>query len=98
MTIQDRVKAALTKKDTVWGEKEDNIDKLIAIAYHMGYEKATKRTSDAYAKLLSEQIERANKCRYHKMAMEVQGNKDHIYMPSYGGDVTDVFSDDNTNL
>lgn len=66
-TIRERVKMALENHDF----ETDNLDKLIALAYFMGQEEATRRISDRYNAHLAAQHKRAEACRYHKMAAEI---------------------------
>lgn len=92
MKIKERIEKALKCRNF----ETDNIDKIIAIAYYMGKEKATKEICDRHKKIFDEQKERAKKCRYHKMAMEVIGNERTIYSDDYSNDITKTFGDDDT--
>ncbi len=95
MKIKDRVKKA---PEAEAGWEKDSIDKLIAIAYYMGRESATREVSDAYRKRLKDQKERADKCGYHEMARKVLGDTNYIYFPDYAGDISDMFGDDETEF
>jgi hypothetical protein len=94
MTIIERVKQCA---DTFDGEK-DNVEKLVAVAYYMGRGSATREVSDKYKKLIKEQRERANKCRYKHMAMEIIGDRDYIYNSNYGCEMTGLFGSDETKI
>ena len=94
MTVIQRIKQAVNNLDC----ETDNIDKIIALAYMIGKEKATREVSNAYNKLLAEQRERAEKCRYHNMASEIIGDKKYIYFPSYSGEMSAIFGEDDTIL
>lgn len=67
---------------------EDEIAFVIRLAYWMGQESKAESLGNAIAVQLHEQIERANKCRYHNMAMEVQGDISYIYDPDYSQCIT----------
>ena len=94
MTIKERVMQCVENLDC----ENDTIEKLVALAYFMGKEEATKEVSDAYTELIRGQIKRAVNCRYNYMAMEVVGKTDHIYFPDYGGDMTGIFGSDETEI
>ena len=94
MTIKQRIKKCLQSFNC----DEDNLEKIVAIAYYIGKEKATKEVSDAYKTLLEEQRKRAENCRYHNMAAEIIGDKKYIYFPSYSGEMSAIFGEDDTIL
>lgn len=94
MTIKERVMHCVENLDC----EQDNIEKLVALAYFIGKEEATKNVSDAYTELIKGQIKRAVNCRYNCMAMEVVGKTDHIYFSDYSGDMTGMFGSDETNI
>lgn len=94
MTIIERVKSAL--KTT--GYDKDSLDKLIAMAYYIGRESATRKVSDDYNALIAEQKKRADECRYTHMAHKVIGDKNYIYHSDYAGDMTATFGSDETNF
>ena len=94
MTVLEKIKACVDNFDC----ETDNVDKLIALAYYIGKEKATKDISDQYNALLREQRERANACRYKHLAHSVIGDKQFIYSPDYAGDMTEAFGSDETNI
>ena len=92
MTIRERVKIALDNCDC----EKDDLNKLVA--YYMGREKATREISDKYNAVLAEQHQRAEACRYHKMAAAIVGDKHYIYSGDYSGDMTATFGNDVTEL
>ena len=47
---------------------------------------------------LAEQRERAEKCRYHKMAAEIIGDKEHLYFGDYDGGMRYTFGSDETEV
>lgn len=94
MTIRERVKIALDNCDC----EQDNLDKIIALAYYMGREKATREISDKYNAVLAEQRKHAESCRYHKMAAAIVGDTHYIYSGDYSGDMTATFGNDETEL
>lgn len=90
MTYRERIDLAILGHSM----DRDDIDKLIALAYWMGCEDATRKICDAAAEVFAEQQARAKECRYHDMAMSVQGNISRIYSPDYAGDMGRTFGDD----
>ena len=94
MTIKQRIKKCLESFNC----DNDNLEKIVALAYYMGKERATREVSDAYKALLAEQRERAENCRYHNMAAEIIGDKKYIYFPSYSGEMSAIFGEDDTEL
>lgn len=96
MTILERIHKAVDSnaayKDT------DCVDKLIALAYQIGRESATKEVSDDYRALIAKMRERANNCRYHKMANDIIGERNYLHHYAYAGDVTECFGSDETKL
>lgn len=94
MTIRERVKIALDNCDC----EKDDMNKLVALAYYMGREEATRQISDKYSAILEAQHQRAEACRYHKMAAAIVGDKHYIYSGDYSGDMTAAFGNDVTEL
>ena len=94
-TVRNRIKEAVYKLDN---KDDDTLDKLLAIAYYMGREEATKEISDKYNALLAEQRRRAEQRRYYKMAREIIGESQMIYSPDYAGEMGSTFGDDLTAL
>ena len=76
----------------------DDPRKLVAIAYYMGRESASRDVSDMYNALLRQQLNRADNCRYRHMAHAVQGDVAYIHHCDYSGDMTAMFGADKTNL
>lgn len=95
MTIIERIKAAIEDYNN-W--REDSIDKLIAVAYYVGREEATRQVSDAYAAHISKQKARAAKCRYKHMAAEIVGPEDYLYCGDYAMEFSQSFGQDETSL
>lgn len=93
-TLINRVKAACNNCDM----EHDTIDKLIAFAYYMGREEATREVSDKYTALIERQRERAAACRYKHMAATVVGPERYIYSSDYAQEMTGLFGSDTTQL
>ena len=93
-TIIERIREAVDHFDV----DADSIDNLIACAYYIGREEATREVSDNYTKLIRQQRERASQCRYHKMANDVIGPDDYIYHSDYGMNVLEQFGSNETSL
>ena len=96
MTVYDVVHNIVDNHN--YDMETDNVNKIIAIAYYMGREDSCIETSNEYRKLLAKQKERARQCRYYKMALEVQGDIDYIYMPDYARDMTKTFAYDKSEI
>lgn len=96
MTILERIKTAVDSKEA-YGDK-DTINKLIALAYEIGRESATKEVSDDYNTLIASMRKRADACRYLHMANNIIGKANYIHHTAYAGDITDTFGSDETNL
>ncbi len=94
--LNERVKEALENYKFNNNEPAD-INALIAYAYYLGRCGAAKEVCDDAKKIFAEQKERVAKCRYHKMAMDVQGNNDYIYHRDYDQWIGD-FSEDETEI
>ena len=94
MTINERIKAAIQNMDC----EKDDLNKIVALAYYMGREEATKEISDRYNNHIAEQKKRAAACRYHKMAAEIVGPEDYLYSGDYASEMTLTFGDDPTEL
>ena len=94
MTIIDRIQAALHKVDY----ERDDIEKLIVLAYYIGREEATRRVADAYTAHIAKQHARALESRYYRMAYEIVGPEEYIYMSDYSGIMTETFGADETEL
>ena len=94
MTIIERIEKAIKNYDA----EKDSIDKVIAMAYFIGREQATKELSDKIAKVFEEQKKRALKSRYHNIAMNVQGNISYVYSADYSQGMTESFGSDETEV
>lgn len=94
MTVIERIRKAVDNLDC----EEDNIDKLIALAYYIGREEATREVSDKYNAVLAEQRERADNCRYHKLAHQIIGSARYIHTGDYSQDMKTMFGSDETEL
>jgi hypothetical protein len=94
MTIIERVKQCVKSLDC----ETDSIEKVIALAYYIGKEEATREVSDSYKKLIQEQRKRAAECRYKHMAEKVIGDQNYIYFSDYAGDITGLFGSDDTKI
>lgn len=95
LTVRDRIKEAVyADKDM----EQDSLNKLLALAYYMGREEATKEVSDQYNAVLAEQRKRAEACRYYNMATKIIGNVKAVYSSDYAGEMTLTFGDDPTEL
>lgn len=91
-TYGEEIDRIVKTEDVLNGD--DETEKLIAMAFAMGVEKATKQISDQYTALLAGQRERAEGCRYYNMVNKVLGDVNPIYSPDYRGDVTKEFAGD----
>ena len=94
-TLRTRVKEAVDNPKDMEG---DSLDKLLAIAYYMGREEATREVSDKYNAHLAAQHERAEACRYYKMAAAIVGPEKFLYCPDYAGEMSATFGNDATEL
>lgn len=100
MTIKDRVTTIMTSQHN-WDDDEHTpatVEKMIAMAYYMGREMATREISDQYNALIAAQRERANACRYSKMANAIIGDQDYIYSDDYRGEMTSTFGNDTADI
>lgn len=84
--------------EALQAENKEGLQKVIAIAYWMGEERATKRVSDDYINLIKAQQERAMQCRYYKLASKIIGDVDYIYYPEYRQDITNGIANDKSNI
>lgn len=94
-TVRNRIKEAVYSSDD---KEDDKLDKLLALAYYMGREEATREVSNKYNAVLEAQRQRAEACRYHKMAAAIVGDVKFVYSPNYAGEVTATFGNDETEL
>lgn len=94
MTIIERVRQCVDSLDC----SSDTVEKLVALAYYIGREEATREISDKYKKLIQEQRKRAENCRYKHMANNIIGTENYIYSPDYGMEMTGLFGSDDTEI
>lgn len=94
MTIIERVKECVKNLEC----EKDSTEKIIALAYYIGKEEATREVSDSYKKLIREQRKRASECRYKHMAEKVIGDQNYIYFGDYDGAMTGLFGSDDTKI
>ena len=93
-TIKERVEQALNNLNC----DVDDVNKVIALAYYMGRESATKEVSDDYTALIRAMRQRADECRYNRMAHGIIGTKNYIYHGDYDQAMTNTFGNDETNI
>jgi hypothetical protein len=95
MTRRERIKIAISTDD---GDPEqDTMGALLRVAYYMGRESQAKEAGDKIAAHLAAQHERAEGCRYWRMAKTVVGEAKIIYLPDYAGDYAGEFGGDLTS-
>lgn len=94
MTVIERIRKAVDNLNC----EEDSLDKLIALAYYIGREEATREVSDKYNVVLSKQRERADNCRYHNLAHQIIGSVRYIHTGDYSQDMKTMFGSDETEL
>lgn len=99
MTVKEKI------MNIVFASNHDGYDmdtddwrKLVAMAYYLGRENATKEVSDKYSELIHNQRKRASECRYKNMVNKIIGDRDYIYFSDYAGNMTSSFGSDETNL
>ena len=76
----------------------DSVEKLIAFAYMMGREEATKEVSNLYNNHIREQHERAAAFRYHRAALAIVGEETYIHTPDYAQETLALWGGDATNI
>lgn len=94
MTILQRIKAALNDFDC----SRDDLNKIIALAYYIGKEEATRQVSNEYVQLIKEQRTRADNCRYKNLANKIIGEQNYIYFGDYDQAMTGLFGSDETEI
>ena len=78
----------------------ENLKKLVAMAYYMGRESASREICDEHNTRIAKARDKAKGLRYHIMAngvLDAMGG-DMIYSPDYAGDMTDSFGRDPINI
>lgn len=94
MTVLQRIKQAVNNLDC----SKDDVNKIIALAYMIGKEEATRTVSDEYKKLIKEQRKRADNCRYKHLANKIIGEQNYIYFGDYDNAMTGLFGSDDTTI
>ena len=82
MTITDYIRETALKFDI-----RDDIRMMITYAYYIGREDACREVSDAYTAKLAEIKQRADACRYYRMAQAAAGDTSYIYFSDYSGEI-----------
>lgn len=96
MTTYERVNKALESYDFD-DENGNGVNELIAYAYFLGKCNKSKELCDKIRALLEEQHNRANECRYHKMANDIIGKQTFIYDGDYDQWIN-MFAHDKTEI
>lgn len=94
MTVLQRIKQAVNNLDC----SKDDVNKIIALAYYIGKEEATRTVSDEYKKLIQAQRKRADNCRYKHLANKIIGEQNYIYFGDYDNAMTGLFGSDDTTI
>lgn len=94
MTILEMIKEANEK----FGKNANDLEKLLVIAYNLGKEDGVHEFSDKVNEVFAAQKERAVQCRYHKMAMDIQGDVNYVYSPEYSGGWHEAFGSDDVTV
>lgn len=92
MTIFEKVKYAIEKAN--FSDDNNGINELISYAYYLGKHDAAVDCCKQAKEIFSEQLKKAKKCRYHKKALEIQGNIKGIYHGDYSTYFIDAFKYD----
>lgn len=69
-------------------------EELMLYAYYLGRHEAAVECCKKARKIFIDQLQRVEKSRYHKMAIQIQGNIRNIYHDDYSNDFIDAFKDD----
>ena len=98
MTRNEKIKELLKNGHCNFDDPSD-VNAMILFAYYAGLEHGTRETADQYKKVIYEMVdgqqERAQKCRYHKLAQTIIGDGFHNpYNPNYSADFTETFGND----
>lgn len=96
MTTYERVKQALSNYNFD-DENGNGVNELIAYAYFLGRCEKSKELCDKTHSIFERQRNRAEKCRYHKMANDIIGKQTFIYDGDYDQWIT-MFSHDKTEV
>lgn len=96
MTIAERIKNIMADAPDL---ESDSLEKLVYLAYMMGRETGVQETAHLYSAHMQEQSQRAQACRYYKMAQKLLDNGNgYIYQADYRGDFGREFGGDETNF
>lgn len=98
-TAKARIQSAIDNID--WSTINDqpaDLDALLALAYEMGREDATRAVSDDYTALIAAMRRRANASRCWRAANKIIGDTDHLYHSDYRGDTTSLADSITTDL
>lgn len=98
-TAKNRILSAInnTNWDTINDQPAD-LDALLALAYEMGREDATRAVSDDYTAMIAAMRKRANASRCWRAANKIIGDADHLYHSDYRGDTTALADSVTTDL
>ena len=96
MTTYERVKKALESYNFD-DENGNGVNELIAYAYFLGKCEKSKELCDKAHSIFGEQHNRANSCRYHKLAEDVVGRQTILYDGDYDQWIG-MFSQDKTEV
>lgn len=96
VTIEERIHQIIGS--ACLNDRACTVDKLVAMAYYMGRESAACEVSDMYNAHLNAQHERANACRYSRMANAVVGPETYLYSGDYAGQITRMFGGDPADM
>ena len=98
-TAKARIQSAINHTD--WETINDqpaDLDALLALAYEMGREDATRAVSDDYTALIAAMRKRANASRCWRAANKIIGDADHLYHSDYRADMTALADGITTDL
>ena len=94
MKMEERVRQMVKSANM----SEDSVARLVALAYWMGREEATRKICDKHNNMIADMIYRATECRYHKMVSNVIGDCTVIYDDDYAGEFTATFGGIDTEI
>lgn len=98
-TAKARIQSAI--KNINWETINDqpaDLDALLALAYEMGREDATRAVSDDYTALIAAMRQRANASRCWRAANKIIGDADHLHHSDYRGEMTALADSISTDL
>ena len=94
MTIKERINAIINTEHD-WnpdGEVQATAEKMIAMAYYIGRNHMAESLCEYYNALIDAQRERANACRYSKMANSIIGEHNHLNASDFSGSAREMVS------